>query len=373
MQRCRARRRRGGKTLSTSTSAGGAAAASNSRTITLNGKTIAAPLIVAEPSAWRGADVRDKVGDWTYHLTPADVAEVHAALAACKAKGLSGTAVTAADFVLPKFGATIHGWSPEMNQGRGFMLVDGSALADLSDEDLRTVFYGIGHYLGVPLSQNSYGDMLGDVLDEGVKMGSGRVRGYRTNQRLRFHTDRADVVGLLCLHAAKTGGMSSIVSSTAIYNEIMRNHPEYLEPLLNGYVHATVEEGGAVNTVRIPVYSIRDGVVSCRILRNTIESTRTRGYTEHTDLEAAALAYMDALTERADLRLDMDLKRGDMQFINNYTTLHARTEFEDYDDGRPRRHLLRLWLKFARWPRLVDADDFWDYHGVEKTLERKAA
>ena len=103
-----------------------------------------------------------------------------------------------------------------------------------SDDEIRAMFWGIGLYLGYPVSQNSYGEMLGDVYDEGVRMGTGRVRGYRTNQRLMFHTDRCDIVGLLCVRPALSGGLSSLVSSTRVYNEIVTHHPQYMQPLMNG-------------------------------------------------------------------------------------------------------------------------------------------
>jgi len=70
-----------------------------------------------------------------------------------------------------------------------------------------------------------------------------------------------------------------------------------------------------------------------------------------TALERAALDYLDELTERPDLRLDMDLEPGDMQLCNNYTILHSRTEFRDGPEPHQQRHLLRLWLKFPTpWP-----------------------
>ena len=34
---------------------------------------------------------------------------------------------------------------------------------------------------------------------------------------------------------------------------------------------------------------------------------------------------------------------GDIQVINNYATLHARTDYIDHDDGR-KRYLLRMWM-----------------------------
>src|SRR6185436_21183717 len=127
------------------------------------------------------------------------------------------------------------------------------------------------------------------------------------NQRLLFHSDRCDIVGLLCNRQAKSGGLSSIVSSTRIWNEIAKNHPEYLKPLMNGYVHMLVEEGGESSTYRVPTYSICDNVVSCRILRNTVETARKLGHAKYDDVEMAALDCMDRLANDEDMRLDMML------------------------------------------------------------------
>ena len=40
----------------------------------------------------------------------------------------------------------------------------------------------------------------------------------------------------------------------------------------------------------------------------------------------------------------MDLQPGDMQFVNNYHVLHARTAYEDDRETGEIRHLKRLWL-----------------------------
>lgn len=333
---------------------------------------MASQLQVRDKSAWMGRDFRND-DTWIATLTKSQVAELSEAAGKCIAHGLAVTAVKRADFQLKSMAPAIEAWAEEINNGRGFVLVKGLPAGELGDAQVRTIFWGIGLYMGSPISQNSYGEMLGEVYDEGVKMGTGRVRGYRTNQRLMFHTDRADMVGLLCQRTAKAGGLSSLVSSTRIYNEIARNHPEYLAPLEHGYIHANMEEGGAFTTYRMPVYSVKDRTVSCRILRNTIENARKMGHAKYTELETAALEYMDGLTNDADMRLDMELERGDMQFINNYTTLHARTAFEDYPEPAKKRHMVRLWLKAFGKRRTVDQEIFKDYDGVEKTLDRKAS
>jgi hypothetical protein len=327
--------------------------------------------LVSDASAWKGADFQ---GDesWIYTLSADDIEELAVAAQRCLNATRQVTDIRAEDFALPKLSRSIRRWAEEINNGRGFLLVRGLPKERFTDDEVRAMFWGIGLYLGTPVSQNSYGEMFGDVYDEGVKMGTGRVRGYRTSQRLMFHTDRCDIVGLLCVRPAKTGGLSSIVSSTRVYNEIVTNHPEYVQPLINGYIHLNVEEGGDLSTYRVPVFSIHNGVVSCRILRNTIENARKMGYAKYDDVETAALAYMDELVNREDMRLDMMLQRGDMQFINNYTTLHARTEFEDFAEPERRRLMVRLWLRSfgLRRPRHIEL--FKDYDGVAKTLDRKS-
>lgn len=322
-----------------------------------------------DPCAWKGADFAND-DSWVYTLTPEDNDELGRAVRENLLRVNDVTKILREDFPLPILGPKIVQWAEEINNGRGFALVRGLRHEALGDNEVRAAFWGIGLYMGVAVSQNSYGEMLGDVFDEGVKMGTGRVRGYRTSQRLMFHTDRCDIVGLLCVHPAKTGGLSSITSSTRVYHEILRDHPEYLAPLQKGYIYANMEEGGNLSTRRVPVYGVYDGVVSCRILRNTVENSRKMGYAQYDQLESDALAYMDELVNRDDFRLDMMLGRGDMQFINNYTTLHARTEFEDYPEPEKRRHMVRLWLRSNGLRRPVDRKLFEDYDGVEKTLSR---
>ncbi|POO72266.1 taurine catabolism dioxygenase TauD, partial [Bacillus subtilis] len=46
-----------------------------------------------------------------------------------------------------------------------------------------------------------------------------------------FHVDGADIVGLMCVRTARAGGASLVVSSTSIYNALLRDHPDMI-PLL---------------------------------------------------------------------------------------------------------------------------------------------
>ena len=62
------------------------------------------------------------------------------------------------------------------------------------------------------------------------------------------------------------------------------------------------------------------------------------------DVQREALDVVQDIANRPELRLNMDFREGDMQFINNHTVLHAREAYEDYDEPDRKRHLLRMWI-----------------------------
>jgi alpha-ketoglutarate-dependent taurine dioxygenase len=85
--------------------------------------------------------------------------------------------------------------------------------------------------------------------------------------------------------------------------------------------------------------------LSCRYLRQYTELGHEIMGLPLSRVERAALDLFDSLTHRADLRLDMMLEPGDLQFANNYAVLHSRTAFEDDPDPAVRRRMVRLWVK----------------------------
>ena len=305
------------------------------------------------PNAWRGADLAGDTS-WIVTLTGAELDDLDRALTAARASGRPLAEIDRAHFPLTVMRPRLEAARAEMEHGRGFLVVRGLPVDRYSDGDVGLIFWGMGRYLGRPLYQNPAGDLLGHVYDHGRTYGNIDVRGYETNAYLPYHTDAGDMVGLLCLRRSLEGGLSSIVSSVTVHNEILRTHPEYLGLLYNGFYYirreAALTERG-VSDRPIPVFGYRDGVVSCRYIRNQINAGAVKRGVPLTPLEQAALDFLDEQTRRADLRLDMDLQPGDIQFINNYTILHSRTGFVDGPEPHQKRHMLRLWLKFpAAWP-----------------------
>jgi TfdA family taurine catabolism dioxygenase TauD len=325
--------------------------------------------IVTGPSAWRGPDLA-KDRSWIYEFTARDLAELEAALARVKAKRIAMGDVRRSDFVLPSLGPKLAAQLEEINHGRGFVVLRGLPVKRHGDAGTEYMLWGIGTHLGVAVTQNPKGDLLGHVFDHGRKYGEIDVRGYETRAHLPFHTDSGDLVALLCLRRAKSGGLSSIVSSITLHNEISRQHPEYLPPLYRGFHYIRREAAlgeDPVSAHRIPVFGCADGLISCRLIRNQINAACEKMGKPLGSLEREALDFLASLANSDRYHLDMDLQLGDIQVCNNYTILHSRTEFEDWPEPGRGRHMLRLWLS-ARNRRPL-APEFPQHNGYGQVAE----
>jgi hypothetical protein len=181
----------------------------------------------------------------------------------------------------------------------------------------------------------------------GLRADDPNVRIYQTHARQTFHTDSSDIVGLVCLQQARSGGDSALVSSNTIYNEMRRDHPELAAALFDSI--ATDRRGeiasGQKPFFEIPVFTWHAGMISTIYQRQYIDSAqRFDDAMRLTPLHIEALDCFDALANDTRLNFLMRLEPGDMQFVHNHTLLHDRTAFEDWDEPERKRHLLRLWL-----------------------------
>lgn len=331
--------------------------------------TTAAYSLVDHPSAWQSADLASP-STWTATLPGAVRDEILAA--AVQTGDTSNDAIAGRSIdraALPAAAAWLAPIEREIVQGRGFVLLRGLD-PSLDDGRLKRCYWIIANLLGRPLSQNSYGERLCDVMDLGRRIGEKRVREYQTNADLKFHTDRTDIVGLLCVRKAMAGGRSAIASAVSAYNALVRTRPDLLGPLFAGMPYMNLEEGGDSSFTRRPIFALADGVLSCRYQRNTLDTAMRHG-APYSAADKAALAELDRLAASPALRLDMDLQRGDIQLINNYTILHARTAFEDFPEPHLKRCMCRVWLAMAE--RRPLGPGFEDYGGVPVTLMRPAS
>jgi TfdA family taurine catabolism dioxygenase TauD len=304
--------------------------------------------IITGPGAWTGAEIQHDES-WIYHLSAEAVEEIDAALAHAKSTGASIPFPSDA-FPLPRFAAALDNILEEIENGRGFMLVRGIPRERYTDEECELLYWGLGVHLGTPVSQNARGHLLGHVRDEGRLYADPNARGYQTSERMDFHTDLlpVDLLGLFCLRTAKSGGESKVVSALTIHNVLRDERPDLLEALYGPfYLDWRGEEPeGERPWFSIPMFSERDGNVSTRLCSLAYyESTvRFGGQYRPTAIQREALAMVQEIANRPELMLSMDFEEGDIQLLNNHTTMHARTAFEDFDEPVRQRHLLRMWI-----------------------------
>jgi len=298
-------------------------------------------------AAWYGPEIA-KRDDWMMPLSAAEVAEVEAATRALVARDADIAVLKPQDFPLPTLGARLRARvDDEVLNGRGFLLLRGLPVERWSIRESATAFFGLGAHLGSARSQNGKGHVLGHVQDLGLDVNDPNVRIYQTHERQTYHTDSCDIVGLLCLKTAKSGGLSALVSSTTIFNEMRRRRPDLLELLFQPI--ATDRRGevpeGQKPYFEIPVFNWHQGYLTAIYQRQYIDSAqRFPDAPRHTPELIEALDLFDSLANDPALNTFMEFKPGDVQLVHNHTMLHDRTGFEDWPEPERRRHLLRLWL-----------------------------
>jgi hypothetical protein len=285
--------------------------------------------------------------EWIEHLSAAELGEIESASRRLAAMEPDWSALNRDDFPLTKLTDRLSRILNEVLAGRGFALLRGLPVERWGQRLSAIALLGLGLHWGRLRSQNQHGHLLGHVKDMGLRSLDPNVRIYQTKERQNYHTDSCDVVGLLCLHPARSGGQSSLVSSVTLYNEMRRRRPD-----LAGVLFDRIETDrrgevgpGQMPFFTIPVFNWYAGLLTTIYHRNYIESARR--FPEVQPLQPQqiqALDLFDQLTNDPALHFSMDLQMGDIQLVHNHTLLHDRTAFEDWPEPERKRHLLRLWL-----------------------------
>jgi hypothetical protein len=301
---------------------------------------------IAGPSAWYGPAMAAR-GDWLETFDAGDLAEIESAVRPLAEGDADIAAIGRVDFPLPRLASRLARMLDELLEGRGFGVMRGLPVQRWSIRESAIAFYGIGAHLGSARSQNARGHVLGHVRDMGLSAADPNVRIYQTHERQTFHTDSCDIVGLLCLQTARAGGLSALVSSVTIFNEMRRRRPDLARLLFEPL--ATDRRGevaqGQQPYFEIPVFNWHAGLLSALYQRQYIESAqRFEQAPRLTGPIREARDLFDSLANDPALHLMTEFRPGDLQFVHNHSLLHDRTAFEDWLEPSRRRHLLRLWL-----------------------------
>ncbi len=281
----------------------------------------------AGPHVWRAADLAaDR--SWVVALTAGDVA-----------------ALEAGRFDLPCLD-TVR-WMLE--SGRGLALLRGLPAGRYDEQTAAAIFEGIGGALGIAVSQSYKGDRLGHVRDIGE---AGRY--YTAGGALEMHMDPVDVVGLLCLEKAASGGASRVASSAGVHNALLAERPDLMPILRRGFRYTSRREDRAagappVTPHLVPVFGEIAGRFAAFFLPIAIRNAEREG-AALSPAEREALEMLARTAAQDALAFEMDLEPGDMQFLNNRLVLHGRADYRDSPDPARKRHMLRLWLMMPDWP-----------------------
>jgi hypothetical protein len=304
---------------------------------------------VTDRSAWRGEDLARVPQEWSYRMSAAEIAELEAAVAAVKGRAIADLGRD--DFRMPLLDASLARIADEVDFGRGFCLVRGFPADRHSVEECALAAWAMASRLGRPITQNAAGDLVGHVRDLGRKLGEKNVRGYDSTSELRFHVDECDHSVLMCLRTAKSGGVSAVVSSAQVFNQLLATRPDALPKLFEGYIFSLMGEErpgvGPVSDHLIPIFSWFANCMSCRYTINTVLQAAQYG-APVTEQEREILFSVLEAAKTPGLALTFAQEPGDIQFLNCLSTLHHRTGYEDFEEPERKRHLLRIWLAAHR-------------------------
>jgi len=311
---------------------------------------------ITGPEAWQGAEIA-RATDWIRTVSAPAVVELDAALRGLESRGLVWPRFGRDDFPLPTLSRELSETLDELERGRGFGLLRGIPIHRYTPDQLKNLYWGLGAHLGRARYQNARGELIGEVRDENrlygevqevpsdTTLGRSSRSKARSSGPLRFHTDRCDVVTLLCVRKARAGGLSRIVSAVSVANAILARRPDLHALLYKDYWRSRQgeEAGGERQTYALPVFAVHEGKFTTQYSRTFVEAAqKLPGVPRLTAAQEEALDLHADVCE--ELAFTMELQPGDLQLLNNHVVYHGRTAYEDADGPDRDRLLLRLWI-----------------------------
>jgi alpha-ketoglutarate-dependent taurine dioxygenase len=209
------------------------------------------------------------------------------------------------------------------------------------------VLRGLGQYLGRPVSQTPDGRTLCHVRDADAAPGAAVPPAYRTRAAIPFHTAESDVLGLLCLRPARSGGRTLLASAAAVHNAVLGARPDLAEQLYrcHHFDRHEDQESGEETALISPLITRHGDRPSMRYDRARLDhGFRDSERDDVPDVAGELYALIDTTAASPAVRLELDLGPGDLLLLDNHVVLHARSAYDDFDAPQDKRHLLRLWL-----------------------------
>jgi hypothetical protein len=304
------------------------------------------------PVAWKRADLRTE--DWLLHLPQPALDEISRVVDTLRRQAVPTLALRPDSFAMPACRAVMAKASAMLRDGARIALVRGMPMAEMSDEEGRAIFWMLSAMIARPVAQKLDGTIIYDVTDTGAKPlpGSG-VRPDKSNIDLQFHNDNAynalmpEVVGLLCIRPAVTGGLSRAMSFATAHNALRRRHADILPRLYLPFLLDRQREHRADEppVFQAPVFERHGDGVAARLGLHQVRNGYAMSNIEMDAPTRQAIAAVEEVFRDPDLQTEFMMEAGDMQFAANREIGHSRTEFHDNADPARKRLLIRLWLR----------------------------
>lgn len=252
-----------------------------------------------------------------------------------------------------KFREKVHSQVSNPWSGLGFVVYKQFPIRYMNPKEAKMVYQILGQTLGYLGQQTKQGNTLTSIKNVHANQ---KARLFRTNASIGYHTDWADIVGLLVNRTSAQGGLSCIASSMAIYNHLRRksdmtdmtNHQDLQEWFNTTWIHLRE----AANKL-YPYTPLTMGKYIPDPRNESYTSDlRTIFHADYFDHSKRSLPQkrlhqtIQALASNQKLfSLCMELEEGDIQFLSNHYILHSRQAFYDHPtDHTKQRHLLRMWV-----------------------------
>lgn len=305
---------------------------------------------------WAGSELEP--AKYIIELSSTDIENIKAAVINFKLQGLDRGQISQSTFPLPLgLSHKLSLVSKELHEGRGVVVLRGLYAANLNDEEAVIAFAGVCSYVCPLRATDSYANQtlshIRDATHDAVpKWAHGiGLAGSKITSAMDFHSDRFSG-DILALHVRDDGGVDQggdqyIASFHKIFNELLEMEPAVLETMADAQWPFELKQKDRDPYLELgPTLFFSKGKPICQLVKAPLlGSPRIQRDPRMPKLSAEQMRALAAVEEQAKrFCTKLDRQKGDIQFLNNLSIMHARTAYGT-NGKRSTRHLLRMFLR----------------------------
>ena len=302
--------------------------------------------LIKGPDVWTHQDFKNNLS-WISRWEDKEIEEIFSMVERWRQAPCPVTEMDIRQNMTPCLSNRFQAIRQEIEGGKGFYLLRGLPISQFTAAEAQVISWVLSNHLGVPQGQDKLGSLIHSVTNTGLKVAeNSEVRSYQTDDELTFHNDGGDAFMLLCFKTAKNGGMSKLVSVSAIFNELLKRKPDLIDTLQETYYFDTRgQHPTGLKIQHCPILNFYQGYLSVLYKRRYLfAAQRFPEVPKLSEKQIEALDLFEAICNEPEIQLSFYMEPGDIQIANNFSVLHSRTKYEDFSEPDQKRHLYRIWL-----------------------------